>query len=126
MKKSSRMSIVHSHAAGVEFHVVTVPPDVDAESVRSFQKYATIRTMLTDIFNSNHLCYGYHRLHAMLRHEGRRLSEKLIRRLMVEEQLVVIRNRHRRYSSYCGEIGPVPDNLIARDFKAEQPNILPV
>ncbi|EFV8629691.1 integrase, partial [Shigella sonnei] len=31
-------------------------------------------------------------------------------------------NRRRRYSSYCGEIGPAPDNLIARDFKAEQPN----
>ncbi len=41
---------------------------------------------------------------------------------MVEEQLVVSRNRRRRYSSYCGEIGPAPDNLIARDFKAEQPN----
>ena len=39
---------------------------------------------------------------------------------MVEEQLVVSRNRRRRYSSYCGEIGPAPDNLIARDFKAEQ------
>ncbi|EJZ4095033.1 integrase, partial [Escherichia coli] len=25
---------------------------------------------------------------------------------MVEEQLVVSRNRRRRYSSYCGEIGP--------------------
>ncbi|EFF9708406.1 integrase [Escherichia coli] len=41
---------------------------------------------------------------------------------MVEEQLVVSRNRRRRYSSYCGEIGPAPDNLITRDFKAEQPN----
>ncbi len=41
---------------------------------------------------------------------------------MVEEQLVVSRNRRRRYSSYCGEIGPAPDNPIARDFKAEQPN----
>lgn len=49
-------------------------------------------------------------------------SEKVVRRLMVEEQLVVSRNRRRRYSSYCGEIGPAPDNLIARDFKAEQPN----
>ena len=42
--------------------------------------------------------------------------------IMVEEQLVVSRNRRRRYSSYCGEIGAAPDNLIARDFKAEQPN----
>lgn len=39
-----------------------------------------------------------------------------------QEVIVVNRNRRRRYSSYCGEIGPAPDNLIARDFKAEQPN----
>ena len=41
MKKSSRMFVVHSHAAGVdigaEFHVVAVLPDADAESVRAFQ-----------------------------------------------------------------------------------------
>ena len=41
MNKSSRMSIVHSHAAGVdigaEFHVVAIPPDADAEPVRTFQ-----------------------------------------------------------------------------------------
>ncbi len=91
-------------------------------ALKAGDKYATIRTMLTDIFNSNYQCYGYSRLHAMLRHEGGRLSEKVVRRLMVEEQLVVSRNRRRRYSSYCGEIGPAPDNLIARDFKAEQPN----
>ena len=43
MKKSSRMSIVHPHAAGVdigaEFHVVAVPPDADAEPVRTFQSF---------------------------------------------------------------------------------------
>jgi hypothetical protein len=41
MKKSSRMSIVHPHAAGVdigaEFHVVAVPPDADTEPVRTFK-----------------------------------------------------------------------------------------
>lgn len=78
--------------------------------------------MLTDIFYSNYQCHGYRRLHAMLRNEGLRLSEKVVHKLMVEEQLAVSRNHRRRYSSYCGEIGPAPDNLIARDFKAEQPN----
>lgn len=58
----------------------------------------------------------------MLRNEGLRLSEKVVRRLMVEEQLVVNQNSQRRYSSYCGEIGSAPDNLLARDFKAAQPN----
>ena len=42
-------------------------------ALKASDKYATIRTMLTDIFNSNYQCYGYRRLHAMLRHEGDRL-----------------------------------------------------
>ena len=91
-------------------------------ALRSGDKYATVRIAMTEIFNGNYRCYGYRRLHAMLRHKGQRLSEKVVRRLMVEEQLVVSRNRRRRYSSYCGEIGPAPDNLLARDFNAEQPN----
>ncbi len=62
-------------------------------ALKAGDKYATIRTMLTDIFNSNYQCYGYRRLHAMLRHEGVRLSEKVVRRLMVEEQLVECRMR---------------------------------
>ena len=53
-------------------------------ALKAGDKYATIRTMLTDIFNSNYQCYGYRRLHAMLRHEGVRLSEKVVRRLIVE------------------------------------------
>lgn len=32
--------------------------------------------MLTDIFNSNCQCYGYRRLHAMFRHEGRAAIRK--------------------------------------------------
>ncbi|EBF1300012.1 IS110 family transposase, partial [Salmonella enterica] len=43
MKKSSRMSVIHPHAAGVdigaEFHVVAVPPDADAAPVRTFQRF---------------------------------------------------------------------------------------
>lgn len=35
---------------------------------------------------------------------------------------MVSRNRRRRYSSYCGEIDPAPDNLLSRNFNAEQPN----
>ena len=66
--------------------------------------------------------YGYRRLYAMLGYEGLQLSEKVLCRLMVEVQLIVSCNRHRRYSLYFGKIGPAPDNLIARDFKAEQPN----
>jgi transposase InsO family protein/transposase-like protein len=91
-------------------------------ALRAGDKHADIRLTLTEIFNENYRCYGYRRLHAMLRHEGVRLSEKVVRRLMSEEKLVVSATRRRRYSSYCGEIGPAPDNLLARDFTAALPN----
>jgi transposase InsO family protein len=75
-----------------------------------------------ELFNRNHRCYGYRRIHAVLRRCGTRISEKVVRRLMAQEALVVYRPRQRRYSSYCGEIGPAPENLLARDFHADSPN----
>lgn len=69
---------------------------------------------MADIFEENYRCYDYRRLHAMLRGNNRVISEKVVRRLMAEEQLVVKRTGRRRYNSYCGEIGPAPENLLAR------------
>jgi transposase InsO family protein len=51
------------------------------------------------------------------------ISEKVAQRLMKREQLVVARPRRRRFGSYLGEISPVPDNLINRDFHAKAPNV---
>ncbi|HCM4479886.1 TPA: IS3 family transposase [Salmonella enterica subsp. enterica serovar Java] len=91
-------------------------------ALRAGDKHAGVRVSLSEIFHANYRCYGYRRLHAMLRDEGVRLSEKIVRRLMSEEKLVVSITRRRRYSSYCGEIGVAPDNLLARDFTAGLPN----
>ena len=90
--------------------------------LRSPDKYADARVAIADVFQSNHRCYGYRRMHAAL---GRRLlhiSEKVVQRLMKQECLVVAANRKRRYGSYLGEISPAPENLINRDFQADSPN----
>ncbi len=50
------------------------------------------------------------------------ISEKVVRRLMKQEQLSAATTRRRRYGSYAGEIGPAPENLINRDFRAAAPN----
>lgn len=59
MKKSSRMSIVHSHAAGVdigaEFHVEAVPPDADAEPVRTFQSFTGDLHRISDWLKTCHI-----------------------------------------------------------------------
>jgi len=90
--------------------------------LRVSDKYEDMRSAITEIFNGNRRCYGYRRIHAVLRRRDTTISEKVVRRLMTQEQLVVHRPRRRRFTSYCGEIGPAPQNLLARDFHAHAPN----
>lgn len=85
-------------------------------------KYVTIRRNLTEIFESNHRCYGYRRLQALLARQSVTISEKVVPRLMKQERLIVARPRRRRFGSYLGEISPAPENLINRDFRAKTPN----
>ena len=91
-------------------------------AMKKHDKYGELRTVLADLFNENYSCYGYRRLHSEVRKTGKRVSEKVIRRLMKEEGLQVRVKRKRRYSSYQGEISPAVENLIQRDFHADMPN----
>ena len=50
------------------------------------------------------------------------ISEKVIQRLMKQEDLVVAVHKKPRYGSYLGEMSAAPENLINRNFKAATPN----
>lgn len=86
--------------------------------MKKFQtvKYFELRRKICEIFEENRCCYGYRRIHAILSRENIRVSEKVIRRLMKEENLVVKIKRAKKYNSYKGE------NIVARDFHADKPN----
>jgi putative transposase len=86
-------------------------------------KYVALRTEVKKVFDDNQSRYGYRRVHAIIKRRGNTISEKVIRRIMEEEQLVVPCKKKRRYSSYKGEISPAVENLISRDFHADAPNI---
>ena len=85
-------------------------------------KYAAVRCVMADIFQSNYRCYGSRRMHATLARHSVTISEKVVRRLMKEERLIPVLRMRRRYGSYMGEISPAPDNLLNRDFTASAPN----
>ncbi|WP_175816898.1 IS3 family transposase [Burkholderia diffusa] len=85
-------------------------------------KYAGMRRVITNIFELNYRCYGYRRIRAALGKQQVFISEKVVRRLMRQEGLAAGSSRRRRYGSYQGEIGPAPENLINRDFRAAAPN----
>ncbi len=85
-------------------------------------KYADIRSEITEIFRQNELCYGYRRIHACLKRRGKTLSEKVIRRIMRQENLIVHIPVRKKYSSYEGEISPEVPNVLQRDFHTSAPN----
>lgn len=85
-------------------------------------KYCDLRIKIKNIFESNYQSYGYRRIHAQLKKEGIIVSEKVVRRLMKEEELVVITIKEKKYSSYKGEISPEVENIVNRDFHSDKPN----
>ena len=87
-------------------------------------KYAQVREELKEAFHSSNGTYGYRRVHAMLVRGGRRISEKVVMRLMREEGCIVAKRlQGRSWSSYAGESSPAPPNIMARDFHAQAPNM---
>lgn len=61
-------------------------------------------------------------IHMLLHNEGIIVSEKVIRRIMKQEQLIVKQKRTKKYNSYKGVITPAVENIVNRDFHAEKPN----
>lgn len=85
-------------------------------------KYELVRKDLREAFDKNRQCYGYRRLHSVLISGGNIISEKVVLRLMHEENIAVPSVKRKKYSSYKGELSPEVENLIERDFHAENPN----
>ena len=86
-------------------------------------KYKEAREQLRSTFMESYESYGYRRMHVCLKKpDGSNYSEKVIRRLMREEGLIVKFIKRKKYSSYQGEISPAVENLLQRDFHSEKPN----
>ena len=85
-------------------------------------KYQELRKSINAAYYDNRACYGYRRIHAVLKKNGVTVSEKIVRRLMREEGLFLRIKSRQKYSSYKGEISPEVPNLVQRDFHAECPN----
>ena len=86
---------------------------------------AALKARVRELFDGSRGRYGYRRIWALLRREGVRASEKVVRRIMREEGLrVVYEPKAARWSSYAGEASWAPPNMVGRDFGAGLPNFL--
>jgi putative transposase len=79
---------------------------------------AWLANAIVDIHEASRRTYGSPRVHAQLRHDGRRHSRKRIARIMAECGLVGAHSR-RKWRRGKANTAPAPD-LLERDFTAER------
>jgi transposase InsO family protein/transposase-like protein len=92
------------------------------DAIAAPDKYAELRVAVRKGFEASDSVYGYRRIHGRIARGGIVVSEKVVRKIMAEENLTVIKKTTRRYSSYKGEISLEVPNVIERDFHADNPN----
>ena len=88
---------------------------------RAGDKYARLKEKITSIFEQHKKRYGYRRVHAQLRNMGEAVNHKLVQRLMRELGLKSP-VRRKKYNAWRGDLHPASPNVLARSFKAAQPN----
>lgn len=91
-------------------------------STLSYDKYKELREQVRTVFQDSKKRYGYRRVHSEICTDNKRISEKVIRRIMREEKLEVANHKVRKYNSYKGEISPEVENVLERNFHADKPN----
>lgn len=83
---------------------------------------AAERPVIVGICERSQFRYGYRRVAAALRKAaGICIADKTVLKVMRGEGLLCRARRRRKYRSYMGQVGKFSPNLLARDFKAEDP-----
>lgn len=85
-------------------------------------KYSDLKQQIKTIYHQHKGRYGYRRITLALRNMGRVINHKCVQRLMQSMQLKS-RIRIMKYRSYKGQVSKIVDNVLQRQFKADQPNL---
>ena len=105
------------------FHMAKSSYCYQQAALNAPDKYADLRAKIRTVFNESFSRYGYRRIHSSLKNAALTVSEKVVRRIMQEDGLIVPNIKRKKYNSYKGEITPAVPNVIERDFHADQPNM---
>jgi putative transposase len=84
-------------------------------------KHRELKSRIRTIFADHKGRYGYRRITAVIRREGRIVNRKTIQRLMTQMELKSY-VRVKKYRAYRGEIGRTAPNVLERNFGAAHPN----
>lgn len=88
-------------------------------------KYADLRKEVRSVLEASSRTFGYRRIWASLKRGGIKVSEKVVRRIMRDEGMCVVRpNKPKKYCSYKGEITDAPKDHVRHCFASNRPDEL--
>lgn len=79
-------------------------------------KHAQLKQAICEIFERMNRRYGYRRVHAQLRQEGRVVNHKLVYKLMDQLGLKSKVRAKKKYNSYKGTVSDIAANVVNRCF----------
>ncbi len=82
-------------------------------------KYYADKQAIKAVFEGNGQRYGYRRITLELQAKGKIINHKKVLRLMKTLGIHGKMRKNEKYHSYKGEVGKVADNILDRDFNAE-------
>ena len=86
-------------------------------------KHAQLKEVISARFTEHKRRFGYRRIRMLLQAEGWVVSNKLVLKLMRQMGLKSKVRPRRRYSSYRGTVSHIAENVLARDFEPDAPNM---
>lgn len=89
--------------------------------MKETDKYKEVKEKITAIYHENKGRYGYRRMTMKLHNRGFNINHKTVSKLMKELGLQCF-IRAQKYKSYKGEVGKICNNLLNREFEAEELN----
>ena len=84
-------------------------------------KYHLVKNLIKQIYHDHKGRFGYRRITLVLNQKGIFINHKTVLRLM---KMIGLKSliRLKKYKSYKGELGRIAPNVLARNFKAAEPN----
>lgn len=83
-------------------------------------KHSATTALIKDVFHAHKGRYGYRRITLKLKRDGLKINHKTVYRLM-GKMGIKSSIRVKKYRSYKGEHGKIAENILKRNFRAEQP-----
>lgn len=91
------------------------------KSLNAVDRYAAIKSRISEIYARHKGRYGYRRITMALRQAGELINHKTVQKLMRALSLKSL-VRPKKYRSYRGQSHHIAPNVLERDFKASQAN----